>query len=106
MTTPDMVLDALRNGGREALDRLLPLVYDELRVIAHRHLSRRPPGGTLVTTALVHEAYLKMVDQAAVHWNDRAHFRALASVAMRHVIVDRARSRGAVKRHGVSAAVT
>jgi RNA polymerase sigma factor (TIGR02999 family) len=106
MTSPVIVLEELRNGGREALDRLLPLVYEELRAIAHRHLARRPPGGTLVTTALVHEAYLKLVDQAAVRWNDRAHFRALASIAMRHVIVDRARSQAAVKRNGGAVAVT
>jgi len=82
------------------LDRLMPLVYDQLRSMARRQLSRRDHGGTLSTTGLVHEAYLKLADQARVPAGDRAHFFAVASVAMRHVLVDRARARLAGKREG------
>jgi len=90
----------LLTGRRDTLDRLMPEVYEELRVIARRQLSGREGGGTLSTTGLVHEAYLKLVDQSRIAWRDRAHFFALASVAMRHVLVDRARARLAQKREG------
>ena len=106
MATHPEILEDLRSGGREALDRILPLVYDELRAIAHRRLAAGNVGGTLVTTGLVHEAYLKLVDQSTAEWRDRAHFLALASVAMRHVLIDRARSRTRVKRGGVRRQVT
>jgi RNA polymerase sigma factor (TIGR02999 family) len=79
----------------------VPLLYDQLRRIAHGQLAARGGGGTLQTTALVHEAYIKLVDQSRAQWTDRAHFLALASVAMRHVLVDRAKARLAVKRGGV-----
>src|SRR5258708_659344 len=85
------VLAELHSGRHDTLDRLVPVVYDELRAIARRQLARRAPGATLSTTGLVHEAYLKLVDQSRVTWRDRAHFFALAAVAMRHVLVDRAR---------------
>jgi len=78
----------------------MPEVYDELKAIARRQLSTRKRGGTLSTTGLVHEAYLKLVDQSRIAWRSRAHFFALASVAMRHVLVDRARARMAQKRDG------
>jgi RNA polymerase sigma factor (TIGR02999 family) len=97
-------LDELRSSQHE-LDRLLPVVYDELRAIAHRHLAGRH-GGSLATTGLVHEAYLKLVDQSRAEWRDRAHFFALSSVAMRHVLVDRARARAALKRGGAAGEVT
>ena len=100
------ILEDLRRGGRESLDRLLPIVYEELRVIAHRHLAGHGGAGTLVTTALVHEAYLKLVDQSTAQWRDRAHFLALASVAMRHVLIDRARERASVKRGGARRRIT
>jgi RNA polymerase sigma factor (TIGR02999 family) len=96
---PD-VLTELRSGTQASLDRLMPLVYEELRTIAHRQLAGRGGVGTLQTTALVHEAYLKLVDQSLASWHDRLHFLALASVAMRHVLVDRARARVAKKRGG------
>ena len=92
------VLKELPNGRRDSLDRLMPAVYAELRVIASRQLTLRKGGGTLSTTGLVHEAYLKLVDQSRIAWSDRSHFFALASVAMRHVLVDRARARLAQKR--------
>src|SRR5690349_2403718 len=93
---------------RESLDRLVPLVYEELRQIAHRHLQRRDNGAdaTLATTALVNEAYIKLADQSGGHWVDRAHFLALASVAMRHILIDRARARLAGKRGGSHIQVT
>jgi RNA polymerase sigma factor (TIGR02999 family) len=97
------LLAALRTGGgHESLEDLVPLVYEELRRIAHRHLAMREGGGggTLQTTGLVHEAYLRLVDQSRAGWSDRAHFLALASLAMRHVLVDRARARVALKRGG------
>ena len=94
------VLSALRCSPHESVDRLVPLMYRELRAIAHRRLAAGARGGTLSTTALVHEAYLKLVDQSQAGWRDRAHFLALASLAMRHVLVDRAKARGALKRSG------
>lgn len=94
------VLTTLRTGGGESLDRLVPLVYEELRAIAHRRIAGRDRGRTLSTTALVNEAYLKLVDQSRSEWRDRAHFLAIASVAMRHVLIDRARARVALKRGG------
>jgi RNA polymerase sigma factor (TIGR02999 family) len=106
-TTGAEVLEDLRGERRrEALDRLLPVVYHELRAIAHRHLAAVPPGSTLVTTALVHEAYLKLVDQSHADWRDRAHFFALASVAMRHVLINQAKARVALKRGGVRKKIT
>jgi len=94
------VLNELRAGRQESLDRVMLIVYQHLRVIACRQLAMRQGGGTLSPTGLVHEAYLKLVDQSAVTWKDRAHFFALASVAMRHVLVDRAKARFARKREG------
>lgn len=78
----------------------MPTVYEELRAIARRHLAGRDGGGTLTPTGLVHEAYLKLADRSHVEWRDRAHFFALASVVMRHILVDRARARLAQKREG------
>jgi len=100
------VLTELRTGRRDTLDRLMPVVYDQLRQIARRQLAVRQGGGTLSTTGLVHEAYLKLVDQSRVAWRDRAHFFALASVAMRHVLVDRAKARLAQKRGGERRRIT
>jgi RNA polymerase sigma factor (TIGR02999 family) len=82
------------------MDRLMALVYDELRAVARRQLRRWRPGQTLDTTALVHEAYLRLVDQAGASWRDRAHFLSVAGVAMRHILVDAARRRTAKKRGG------
>ena len=100
MTPSTDLLTGLRSGRQGSLERLVPLVYDELRAIAHRQLGVRGRGGTLSTTELVHEAYLKLVDQSQAGWRDRVHFLALASVAMRHVLVDRAKARLALKRGG------
>jgi len=100
------VLEALRSPRLAELDRLLPAVYDELRAIAHKHLAQHGHAGSLATTDLVHEAYLKLVDQSRSDWRDRAHFFALSSVAMRHVLVNRARSRATLKRGGVRGPIT
>lgn len=97
--TTELLL-ALREGEHGALDRLVPHVYDELHRIAHRELSRRGSGGTLCTTGLLHEAYLKLVDQTSVEVEDRAHFLALAATAMRHIVIDYARSKRTRKRGG------
>ena len=102
---PD-VLTELRSRAQDSLDQVVALTYQELRAIAHRRLAARGQGGTLSTTALVHEAYLKLVDQSRAGWQDLAHFRALASLAMRHVLVDRARERSALKRGGVRRQIT
>jgi len=92
--------------GQKSVEEAVELTYQELRAIAHRRLVTRGRGGTLSTTALVHEAYLKLVDQSQSGWKDRAHFFALASLAMRHVLVDRARERHALKRGGEHRQVT
>lgn len=85
-------------GEDDALRALLPVVYDDLRAIAHRRLRGERAGHTLNTTALVHEAYVRMVDQTRVQWRDRAHFFGVAAEAMRRILVDYARRRGAEKR--------
>src|SRR5688500_20304453 len=96
----------LLTGREDSLDRLMPTVYEELRAIARHHLAGRDAGGTLTPTGLVHEAYLKLADRSHVEWRDRAHFFALASVVMRHVLVDRARARLARKREGALRRIT
>ena len=93
------LLVELRDGRRDALDELLPLVYRELRWIAGQRLARREPA-TLSATSLVHEAYLKLFDQTRLAWNDRRHFFAVASMAMRQVVVDDARRKRALKHGG------
>ena len=93
-------LVALGAGAPEAMDRLLPLVYKELREVAHRQLQGERAGHTLSTTGLVHEAYLRLVDQTRVQWADRAHFFALASQVMRRVLIDYARRHRALRRGG------
>jgi RNA polymerase sigma factor (TIGR02999 family) len=87
-------------GGNESLDRLVPLLYEELKRVAHRQLRREAPGQTLRTTDLVHEAYLRLVDQTQLTQRGRAYFFAGAARAMRQVLIDRARRRRAAKRGG------
>jgi RNA polymerase sigma factor (TIGR02999 family) len=98
--TATQLLRASRGGSREALDGLFSLLYDELRRIAHRQLGAQAGDRTLNTTALIHEAYLRMVDQTQVDWNDRPRFFAYAARTMRAIIVDYARRRCAGKRGG------
>jgi RNA polymerase sigma-70 factor, ECF subfamily len=92
------LLVSWQEGDRHALDELIPLVYQELRRIAARARRRERAHDTLQTTALVHEAYLRLVDQRNVRWQNRAHFFAVAAQAMRRLLVDRARRRRAAKR--------
>ena len=94
------LLQAWNGDNREVLDRLTPLVYEELRRLASRHLRRERPGHTLTTTALVHEAYLNLVDQDRVQWQNRAHFFAIAARCMRRILLMHARKRRAAKRGG------
>src|SRR5690349_14256692 len=105
MTTPSsqeitQMLRAWGQGDQAAVEAVLPLVYDELHRMASRYLARRQPGHTLQPTALIHEAYLKLADQKGKAWANRAHFFAVAARAMRHILVDHARSRHRLKRGG------
>ena len=88
------------NGDQTALDELMPLVYEELRHLAGRYMRRENQGHTLQTSALVNEAYLRLVDQKKVRWQNRAHFYGVASQLMRRILVDHARSRSRAKRGG------
>jgi len=88
------------NGDQAALDELIPLVYDELRRMAGRYMRRESKGHTLQTSALVNEAYLRLVDQKSVQWQNRAHFFGVAAHLMRRILVDHARSRSRAKRGG------
>ena len=97
------ILQQARAGDRQAMDRLVSLVYDELHALAHRKLAFEQPGHTLQTTALVHEAYLKLVDQTRVDWQNRTHFFAVAALAMRRILVNHAEGRQAAKRGGALA---
>src|SRR5262245_59440097 len=94
------LLTEWRNGDRSALDRIVPLVYEELRIIAARFLRRDHLSPTLEPTALVHEAYLRMVSQTRVEWQNRAHFFGIAATVIRNILVDRARASRAEKRGG------
>jgi RNA polymerase sigma-70 factor, ECF subfamily len=94
------LLQAWSAGDEGALERLVPVVYEELRRIAHRRMSLENPGATLQPTALVNEVYLKLVDSTGLAFRDRSQFFALAAQMMRRILVDRARSRGAFKRGG------
>ena len=89
-----------RNGDQEALEQLIPVVYDELHRQAARYLRREHPGHILQTTALIHEAYLRLINQQNIEWQNRAHFYAIAARLMRQILVDHARRRQATKRGG------
>ena len=97
---------AWRAGEASARENLFPLVYDELRRIAHRQMAGERAGHTLDTTALVHEAYLKLVDQTRADWTDRTHFYAVAANAMRRILVDYARRYRTDKRGGAPVRVS
>ena len=94
------LLDDWCQGRQEVQEELMPLVYDELRRLARRYLRRERPDNTLQSAALVHEAYLRLVQQEHTPWQNRAHFFGLAAQMMRHILVDHARNRRAVKRGG------
>jgi len=100
------LLVAYRDGDRQALDRLVPMLYDDLRRIASSHVRRGPSGHTLQTTALVHEAYLRLVDQSRANWQDRHHFLSVCARAMRQIVISNARRHSAAKRGGGERPVT
>ncbi|MFN0086356.1 MAG: sigma-70 family RNA polymerase sigma factor [Blastocatellia bacterium] len=87
-------------GDQEALDKLMPMVYVELRRMARRYMAQQSPGHTLQTTALINEAYLRLVNHQEKQWQNRSHFFAVAARAMRHILVDYARTRRAARRGG------
>jgi RNA polymerase sigma-70 factor, ECF subfamily len=101
----DLLLQ-MREGDTNAMDRLFPLVYEELRRMAHAQLRRERPGHTLGTTGLVHETYVRLVDQTRVEWRDRGHFFVAAAWAMRRILVDYARRNRAARRGGGSVRLT
>ena len=105
-TVTKMLQEWSVSGDRAALDKLIPIVYDELRRQASRYLQRERQGHTLQTTGLVHEAYVRLIDQAGVRWQNRAHFFAIAAEMMRRILVDHARRRGAAKRGGDAVKIT
>jgi RNA polymerase sigma factor (TIGR02999 family) len=94
------LLLAWSDGDKQALDRLVPLVYDELRRLARNYMRKERAGQTLQTTALIHEAYLRLIDADRVQWRNRAHFFGIAARLMRQILVARARERGCQKRGG------
>lgn len=94
------LLGAWRAGDEGALDQLVPLVYGELRRLAHARVRAADPGQTLQTTSLVHEAYLRLVDARQIHWQGRAHFLAVCAQIMRRILVDAARAKATLKRGG------
>ena len=101
MTDVTQILDEIEHGDPSASEKLLPLVYDELRKLAAQRLAKEPPGQTLQATALVHDAFVRLVDvDRQQHWNSRGHFFAAAAEAMRRILVDNARRKRRVKRGG------
>lgn len=100
-----LLLD-LKKGKRDAFDALVPLVYEELRVMARHHLRKKGGNVTLNTTGLVHDAYVRLVDRTQLAWEDRSHFLAVFSTVMRNLVVDYARAKGSKKRGGDRVRVT
>src|SRR5258708_7774034 len=99
MSEVTQILSSIEQGNLHASEQLLPLVYAELRKLAAQKLAQEKPGHTLQATALVHEAYLRLVDvESAQHWNSRGHFFAAAAEAMRRILVDAAKSKDSLKR--------
>jgi len=94
------------DGDSSALNQLTPLIYGELRRIAHRYMGRQPADHTLQTTALIHEAYLRLVGQEEKRWENRAHFFGVAAQAMRHILMDYARTQNRAKRGGGARSVS
>jgi len=104
-SSPNEITDLLlawSNGDRNALDRLAPLVHQELHRLAHSYMRKEGVGNILQTTALVNEAYLRLIDSSRTHWRDRAHFFAVSAQLMRHILVDFARARRNLKRGGAT----
>ena len=100
------LVDGARQGDEQALATLVPLVYDELRRLAASYLRRERPGQTLQATALVHDAYIRLLQDSHLSWQNRAHFFGIAARSMRQILIERARARGAAKRGGDRVRVT
>jgi RNA polymerase sigma factor (TIGR02999 family) len=100
MSDVTRILNAIEQGDAKAADKLLPLVYEELRLLAAQKLSHEPPGQTLQATALVHEAYIRLVEGTDQNWNSRGHFFKAAAEAMRRILVDNARRKKSLRRGG------
>ena len=100
MTHVTRILNAIEQGDAKAADELLPLVYEELRLLAAQKMSHEPPGQTLQATALVHEAYIRLVGSEDQNWSGRTHFFAAAAEAMRRILIDNARRKQRLKRGG------
>jgi RNA polymerase sigma factor (TIGR02999 family) len=100
MSDVTRILNAIEGGDARAADELLPLVYEELRILAAQKLSHEPPGQTLQATALVHEAYIRLVGGEPGSWENRGHFFAAAAEAMRRILVEHARRKASVKHGG------
>ncbi len=100
MTDVTRILNAIEQGNSQAIDELLPLVYEELRLFAAQRLSQEPPGQTLQATALVHEAYIRLVGAECRSWNSRNHFFMAAAEAMRRILIESARRKKSLKRGG------
>jgi RNA polymerase sigma factor (TIGR02999 family) len=100
------LVETARLGDQEALATLMPIVYDELRRLAGRYLRRERPGQTLQPTALVHDLYLRLLQDSNLSWQNRAHFFGIAAQSMRRILIERARARGAAKRGGGQVRVT
>jgi len=100
MTDVTCILNAIEQGDAQAADELLPLVYEELRLLAAQKLSQERPGQTLQATALVHEAYLRLVGEEAQDWKSRSHFFRAAAEAMRRILIDNARRKSSLKHGG------
>jgi RNA polymerase sigma factor (TIGR02999 family) len=100
MSDVTRILDAIERGDAKATEELLPLVYEELRLLAAQKLAQERPGQTLQATALVHEAYLRLVGEGARQWNGRAHFFGAVAEAMRRILIDNARRKRRLKRGG------
>lgn len=100
MTDVTRILNAIERGDAQAADQLLPSVYEELRLLAAQKMSQEPPGQTLQTTALVHEAYIRLVGSEIKNWNSRGHFYSAAAEAMRRILIDNARHKKSLKRGG------
>jgi len=95
-----LLLQEWSDGDLNALDKLMPLVHDELHRLAHQHMRRESAGHVLQTSALINEAYIRLVDQPQIRWQGRSHFFGIAARLMRHILVDEARKRNAAKRGG------
>ena len=100
MTDVTRILNAIEGGDVKAADELLPLVYEELRLLAAQKMSQEIPGQTLQATALVHEAYIRLVEKSGQNWNSRGHFFRAAAEAMRRILVENARRKQRLKRGG------